>query len=406
MNVGYACQCFTQTIPSFRTCTKRFVSEEKLIDIIAHNLKVLDQILDYNHHHFIHLFRISSDLVPFGSSPINTVDWKTMFAKEFQALGEKARAYDIRLTMHPGQYTILNTPDPMVWERSVLDLRYHCDILNLMEMDQTSKLILHIGGIYGDKQAAMKRFLTSFPKLDEDIQARLIIENDDRYYTLEDVCLLSKKLDIPVIFDNLHHDVLPSFPNQSLDEILSMVQRTWNKRDGRMKIHYSQQNPQKRKGAHASNLNPTAFLTFCEQIHDRDIDVMLEIKSKNLAALQAIDLLYPERFSPRQVWKRYRYLVLSHSISIFTQLEQEHCHMSVDLFYERIYQALMTPCDDILCYRFILQEHRTILTHTQLGKLEQALLRYQKHTLSKQGVHNVFSRVLRALDHEEDVLFL
>lgn len=264
MKIGYACQCLSHTIPSFRTCTRRFATQETLISIIHHNLMVLDQILEYNHLHDIHLFRVSSDLIPFGSSPVNTVDWRAMFQSKFQMLGEKARKFEIRLTMHPGQYTILNTPVEDVLQRSIADLRYHCDILNLMEMDAACKLILHIGGIYGDKTTALQRFQQSFYQLDDDIRQRLIIENDDRYYSLEDVLYLSNQLNIPVIFDNLHHELLPSLFQMSLMDTLDIVKKTWKQQDGRMKIHYSQQDPEKRKGAHAQHLNGALFMEFCK----------------------------------------------------------------------------------------------------------------------------------------------
>lgn len=133
----------------------------------------------------------------------------------------------MRLSMHPGQYTLLNAINEDVLQRSIADLRYHCDILNLMELDDTSKLILHIGGIYGDKMAAIQRFIFVFHHLDEDIKQRLIIENDDRYYTLEDVLYISDKIQIPVIFDNLHHEILPSFPDLNLYQTLLLVQKSW-----------------------------------------------------------------------------------------------------------------------------------------------------------------------------------
>lgn len=407
MKIGYACQCLSNTMPSFRTCIKKFASEENLLSIITHNLKVLDEILDYNHEHGIQLFRLSSDLIPFGSSPINTVAWRSIFASSFLALGEKAKAYHMRLTMHPGQYTILNTPDENVWQRSVLDLRYHCDILNLMGMDTTNKLILHVGGIYGNKEEAIKRFLSSFPKLDEDIQARLILENDDRYYTLQDVWSLANQLHIPIVFDNLHHALLPSFPKLSLLEVMQMVQKSWKKQDGRMKIHYSQQDPDRRKGAHAHYLDPIAFVSFCEDIKWMDIDIMLEVKSKNLAALEALDLLYPKHFCAIKTWKHYRFLVLRHSISIFTKLEQDVSHMDAYTFYQWIHTACsMMEEQGAICYRLMLQEWAPRLQEEQKVKLTRAIMRYQEHKLSEQGVKQAFLTVSKSIKEEDDYLFL
>ena len=108
MRIGYACQCLSNTLPKFRTCTMKFATEENLYQIITHNLMVLDEILEYNHQHHIALFRLSSDLIPFGSSPVNMLNWKEEFKEAFHKLGEKAKNYHMRLSMHPGQYTLLN----------------------------------------------------------------------------------------------------------------------------------------------------------------------------------------------------------------------------------------------------------------------------------------------------------
>lgn len=407
MNVGYACQCLSNVIPSFRTCTRRFATEENLISIIDHNLKVLDQILNYNHQHDIRIFRLSSDLIPFGSSPVNRIEWRTMFQSQFHRLGEKARRYGIRLTMHPGQYTILNTPDEEVLYRSMADLRYHCDILNLMGMDQTCKLILHIGGIYGDKTAAMQRFQLSFYQLDEDIRQRLIIENDDRYYTLEDVLYLAEKLNIPVVFDNLHHEVLPSFPDQTLLETLLLVKQTWNQQDGRMKIHYSQQEPGKRKGAHASHLHGAVFLDFLKSMNTLNLDIMLEIKSKNLAVFKAIDLMHPECFDINNVWQRYRYLILRHSLAVFTRLEQDRSKLNAEMFYVLIDQALeMKEETAMICFRLIYQEWKDRLSEAREIKLLRAMDRFQAGKLSEQGLRNAFLMAAYEIGNEENYLFL
>lgn len=406
MKIGYACQCLSNTIPSFRTCTRRFATQETLISIIHHNLMVLDQILEYNHLHDIHLFRVSSDLIPFGSSPVNTVDWKAMFQSKFQMLGEKAKKYEIRLTMHPGQYTILNTPVEDVLQRSIADLRYHCDMLNLMEMDASCKLILHVGGIYGDKTTALQRFQRSFHQLDDDIRQRLVIENDDRYYTLEDVLYLSNQLNIPVVFDNLHHELLPSCSHMSLIDTLDIVKKTWKQQDGRMKIHYSQQDPEKRKGAHAQHLNGAMFMEFCKSMESMDLDIMLEIKTKNLAALKAKDLLNPSSFDLQDTWSHYRYLILRHSLSTFTLLERNLTHMDPVAFYERIDHALQQEEQADLCYRFLYTEWRLFLSETMDKKLLRSLHRFENQTLSEKGLKNAFLMAAYDIGKENDYLFL
>lgn len=115
----------------------------------------------------------------------------------------------LRLSMHPGQYTVLNSPNPDVVERAVLDLEYHTEFLDLCGLKEDSKVILHIGGIYGNKVEAKQRFVENYNLLSPNIRKRLIIENDDKLYHVEDVLEIANIAQIPVVFDALHHKVNP-----------------------------------------------------------------------------------------------------------------------------------------------------------------------------------------------------
>ena len=291
MKIGYACTLALQDDTKMRSCIAKNASELRLIELIDHNLTALSNILTYNHQQGIKMFRISSDIIPFGSSPINSVDWQTLFQSAFTFLQEQIKRYDMRVSMHPGQYTIINSPNPEVVQRAIVDLQYHCALLDLLCEDATHKMVLHVGGVYGDKQEAMKRFMAEYRELDETIKRRLIIENDDRYYTLEDVLWIAEKIQIPVVFDNLHHKLNPSLTNLNEKQCLALVKQTWKSVDGRMKMHYSEQDPLKRVGAHASSIDIETFLEFCKDLQKEEVDIMLEVKDKHVSALRVIEAL-------------------------------------------------------------------------------------------------------------------
>lgn len=118
----------------------------------THNLAALERMIDYNRKNDIKLFRISSDLIPFGSSPINALAWPEI-RKTFDRIGAKIRKNGIRVSLHPGQYTVLNSPTEDVGERAIADLIYHDKILAALGTDTTNKIVLHVGGIYGDKRS-------------------------------------------------------------------------------------------------------------------------------------------------------------------------------------------------------------------------------------------------------------
>jgi UV DNA damage endonuclease len=291
MRIGYACLTVGVEETTIRTCRLASATQERLTEIVATNLAALDRILDYNAHNKIRMFRISSDIIPFGSNKAITFPWQKLFAKELQALGKKARAYDIRLSMHPGQYTVLNSPHSHVVENAIRDLEHHCDFLDALKMDSTCKIILHVGGIYGDKPAAIERFKDQYKKLERRIKHRLIIENDDTCYNAEDVLSIGHELSIPVVFDTLHHAINPSPTLKTPIAWIADCATTWMKQDGDQKIHYSQQAHDKRPGSHSETIELPAFLNFFKTLSSRNLDIMLEVKDKNISALKCLQVL-------------------------------------------------------------------------------------------------------------------
>lgn len=346
MRIGYASQSVGIPGVKFRTTRLKNVNDEVLIEIIRSNLKSLDLIFNYNIENNIRMFRISSDIIPFGSHEVNTLKWWEIFEDELQALGEKAQENDIRLSMHPGQYTVLNSPDEGVVERAGEDLLYHARFLDALNLDASNKIILHIGGVYGDKDSAMERFIQNYKKLDERIKNRLIIENDDRQYTVSDALRISSKKEIPVVFDNLHHSSNPDNTKSEMEWLME-CRKTWTSGDGRQKIHYSQQDPGKRVGAHTQTVDIEEFYRFYKDLPTKEIDIMFEVKDKNLSAMKGINLLEtPHIKHLEKEWGRYKYLVLEHSPTIYNEIREllkDKDSYPVIEFYVRIDEALTKP---------------------------------------------------------------
>lgn len=348
--IGYACLAIGVKGSGLSSCTSRNADEEKLTALIGANLEALNHMLDYNIENRIRMFRISSDIIPFGSSPVNSLRWWSSFEQELTRIGQKARDHEMRLSMHPGQYTVLNSPDPGVVERAIEDLRYHNRFLDALGLDGRHKIILHVGGAYGDKQAAMERFAQTYQGLDSEVKKRLVIENDDRIYNVEEVLHLGESLNIPVVFDNLHHEINP--PVMQMEEMgwLERCGRTWREQDGCQKIHYAQQAQGKRQGSHSATISLEAFLAFYQALPDRPVDIMLEVKDKNLSALKCL-LAVDDDPSIRyleQEWSRYKYTVLEHDANCYQtirRLLKEKATYPVVDFYEQVQRAMEREVD-------------------------------------------------------------
>lgn len=350
MSVGYACITLGVSGTGLRTCTKKNATEEKIMEIIASNLDALEHSIEYNRKNSITLFRISSDLIPFGSDETNQIPWWDMFQERFEQIGNKIKKYGMRVSMHPGQYTVLNSPRKDVVERAVEDLRYHVRVLDALGMDETGKIILHIGGVYGDKENAIKRFETEYGNLDQGIKNRLVIENDDRLFHIGDVISLGESLHIPVVFDNLHHKVNPDPDCLNYEYWIQRCKKTWGEKDGRQKIHYSQQDPKKKDGSHSKTIRICEFMAFYESIRHIDPDIMLEVKDKNLSAVKCNNVITTSGkiSNLEDEWARYKYLVLEKSNSIYQQIRillRDKQQYPVTEFYSLLEEAMEKDTD-------------------------------------------------------------
>jgi len=289
--IGYACLTLDLPMQGYRTCKQKNATPELLYTLIGHNLDYLEAQLLYNQSEGINLFRISSEIIPFGSSPVNTLPWWEIFAPQFAKLATLITSSQARVSMHPGQYTVINSPNSDVVERAVADLVYHVHFLEALQTSTEHKIILHVGGVYGDRPEAMARFATQYEKLPPNVLSRLIIENDDKSYPIGDVLELGHMLHIPVVYDNLHNAVLAT--DRSVDDRtwIREARATWSKKDGNQKIHYSQQDPKKKVSSHSESIEITDFIAFYEQLASFPPDVMLEVKDKNRSAVACVKAL-------------------------------------------------------------------------------------------------------------------
>jgi len=300
MKIGYPCINRSLTSKSSRTFRLASYTEARFLATVEMNLAGLRDILEYNQRHDLRFLRITSDLIPFASHPVCTVPWWERFGATFRELGKLIRAMECRITMHPDQFTLLNSPEPRIVQASMAELLYHARVLDAMELDRTAKIQIHAGGVYGNKPLAMKRFTVAYRALPEPVRRRLVLENDDRLFTLADVLALHRETGAPVLFDFFHHRL--HHHGETVPEALALATATWGPADGLLLTDYSSQEPGARTGTHAETLVPDEFTALLEETRPFDFDIMLEIKDKEKSARRAVALARTDpRFIPRPV---------------------------------------------------------------------------------------------------------
>ena len=288
MKIGYPCINRTLECKTNRTFRLKSYSESRLVETVENNLNCLNRILKYNIKNNILFFRITSDIVPFASHPICKYNWQERFRAKFEKIGDVVKNNNIRISMHPDQFIVLNSKNIDVVNRSIDELIYHTEILDLMRLDATAKIQLHIGGAYDDKEKSLDRFVKVYNDLNENIKKRLVIENDDKIFSFNNCIYLYGKTKVPILFDFLHHSVLNN--GESIRTVLELQSITWKKNDGLPMVDYSSQKPNFRPGSHAEKINIKDFQNFLKVTYPSDIDIMLEIKDKENSAIKAIEL--------------------------------------------------------------------------------------------------------------------
>lgn len=272
IRLGYPCENLTLKASTNHTLRLASLTEERARAKVAENLKDLERILRWNAEVGFRLFRIGQHLIPFASHPLFPYDWEKVHGEELRRLGALAKALGQRLSLHPGQYVNPGSPSPGVVERSLAELRYSARVLTLLGAED-GVLVLHLGGVYGDREGALRRFVENL-RGEREVLRYLALENDERLWPVEEVLRAAEALGVRVVVDTLHHALNPG--RLSLREALGLAFPTW---PGRPKVHLASQDPGKRPGAHAFAVAQADWESLLAAL-PTPADVMLEAKGK------------------------------------------------------------------------------------------------------------------------------
>jgi UV DNA damage endonuclease len=248
--LGYACinTCLQEDptiIKRLRPCVNRSCiaktfrekGVEYAIELARGNLETVIKVLEWNEVNGIRLYRMSSDMFPHITNPkfISEQSAQTYaypldhFDDLFKKIGQYAQQYNHRLTFHPGQFNQLGAKNPKILENTIRELSVHSEILDRIGCGPESVIVVHGGGVYGDKEATIKRWAKQFKQLPKHARDRIVIENCERQYNYADMLRLSKLIGRPVVFDTHHHtcycDLINPLPDPSTF-ILQIIE-TW-----------------------------------------------------------------------------------------------------------------------------------------------------------------------------------
>lgn len=284
----------TMTAQNFLRQPSRVRALQKLNYIASQNLSATARILLHAAASGIPLYRFSSRLIPLlGHEATEGHPFFLYLEKDFQELGEIVRRHRMRVSFHPDHFVVLSAENPEVLQATTRVLGSHMRMLRAMGLAHDARLVVHVGGAYGEKSSAIARFHRALAELPADVAALLAVENDDRTFSAADVLALSDESvrPVPVVIDTLHHLCNPG--GLSLTEALARAFSTWDHLDEPPKVHLSSPRSEGNMRAHADFVRPGDGLALLEAAREigRDFDVMIEAKQKDLSLLRLLDEL-------------------------------------------------------------------------------------------------------------------
>lgn len=289
MRLGLCCIFKNEKI-RFRTVTAKTVSTlsaiqrlTKIQTICHHNAIELAKAIAFCSTHGIGSFRVNSQIIPLKTHPQYGYSLE-LLGPEIKESFLKCRALatqnNIRLTFHPDQFVVLNSPRPIIVQNSIEEVEYQAEIAQWIGADVIN---IHGGGGYGNKPEALKRLKENVAYLSHEARTRLTLENDDRTYHPQDLLPICQTLKLPLVYDVHHHRCNPD--NISIETTTPLALNTWNREPV---FHISSP-----KGGWES----TTFRSHADYIQPDDfphawkhlpITIEIEAKAKELAVLRLL----------------------------------------------------------------------------------------------------------------------
>ncbi|KAF3915646.1 hypothetical protein ABW21_db0209300 [Orbilia brochopaga] len=255
------------------------------------NATDLSTLIRWNHKYGIKFLRISSEMFPFASHSVYGYTLEHA-AEPLKRAGALAMQYGHRLTMHPGQFTQLGSPRTEVVDNAIRDLEFHCELLDRLQLqgqaDRDAVMIIHMGGVFGDKEATLARFKKEYTtRLSDKIKQRLVLENDDVSWSVEELLPICQELKIPLVLDWHHNNIIPGTLREGTLDVKTVygaaIRKTWTDKNITQKQHYSEPRAGSITGMQRRRHSPRVVdLPPCEDT----MDLMIEAKDKEQAVFE------------------------------------------------------------------------------------------------------------------------
>ncbi len=256
-------------------------------ELAAKNIRDLISVIKWNRDHNIFFYRMSSDMIPWASEyNLEQLPNWSQIRQLLKTAGDLAQSCGMRLTFHPGPFNALGSPNSKVVDNTFIDLSVHAQIMDNMGLSFTpyNKINIHIGGVYGDKQATINRWCEQYLQLPYYIRSRLTIENDDKasMYSVADLYQIWERVGVPIVFDYHHHQFCTG--GLTTSEALGLATKTWPD-DIVPVVHYSESRSREKLDESIKPQAHSDYIVDPINTFGHKVDIMVEAKMKELAII-------------------------------------------------------------------------------------------------------------------------
>jgi UV DNA damage endonuclease len=254
-------------------------------ELVIENLKDTLKLLEYNIKNNIYIYRMSSDSFPWMSEyEFSDLPKFPAIRTYLKLIGKKVKDHGIRVSYHPGPFNVLASENPSVVQKTISELNKHAELMDLMELDQTTfyPINIHINTTQPTRELAAERFCKQFENLSESCKKRLVVENDDgaNQYSVKMLYdWVYKVIEIPITFDQHHFNYGPQ--DQTMEEALRLAHSTWKTR---VLTHMS--SPKTLEDASGKNIAHADYIYEEIKTFGLDFDTEIEAKAKDLAVFK------------------------------------------------------------------------------------------------------------------------
>jgi UV DNA damage endonuclease len=259
-------------------------SEQKIQETYRNNvdqhIKIVPELVKNN----IKSFRMTSNMLPLYEFCHSIAHSDESLIAKFKKLGNMFKENGIRVTCHPGQFTVISSDEDRIVQNSIRELEYHAWMFDQMGFERSPHYAINI---HGGKSDRTSKLIDVYKTLPDSVKSRLTLENDESSYDPRELLYVSEQTGVPVVLDTHHYTF--NTGGMTIEEAFNETLATWGKHKPLQHLSNTEIGMENgsftERRKHSDYIHSVPQLQLEYVLNDL-IDIDIEAKAKNLALLE------------------------------------------------------------------------------------------------------------------------